>query len=178
MHIVLNLVGEIVVNYILDIFDIETTGGNISRKHKWGTGSPELVEYPVTLLLALVTVDGKGRPAISPESSRQVITPALGFCKNKYLGAVHNLFQQFAECPRLLGVGLHHVDYLLNVFVSSKLDITNQDLGWVIADEFACNSLDLLGPRGSEENRLSIRTNLAHNLADLWLEPHIQHAVS
>ena len=37
--------------------------------------------------------------------------------------------------------------------------------------------MHVLGPGGAEHESLTIRSNLADNLADLGLETHIQHAV-
>mmetsp|Transcript_58700 Transcript_58700/g.138349 ORF Transcript_58700/g.138349 Transcript_58700/m.138349 type:complete len:250 (-) Transcript_58700:86-835(-) len=44
--------------------------------------------------------------------------------------------------------------------------------------ELSRDRLHLLRPRGSEEQRLPIWPDLAHNLADLRLEAHVQHPVS
>ncbi len=41
----------------------------------------------------------------------------------------------------------------------------------------AAAHLDLLGPGGGPEQRLAVGADLAHNLADLGLKAHVQHAV-
>lgn len=48
----------------------------------------------------------------------------------------------------------------------------------VVVEEVSGKRLHLLRPRGTPHERLPVRANLTHDLADLGLEPHVQHAVS
>jgi hypothetical protein len=73
---------------------------------------------------------------------------------------------------------VYYLDSLLDVLVEGHaIGADADDLGVLLAD-IAGQVLHLLGPRGTEEERLAIRSHILEDLADLWLETHIQHAVS
>lgn len=64
--------------------------------------------------------------------------------------------------------------------VSNELlvDATDEDVHGVVDHKLSRDVLDLLGPRGREEERLALRRQRAHDLLNLGFEPHIEHSVS
>lgn len=61
--------------------------------------------------------------------------------------------------------------------VGREFKRTNVDLDEVV-QVIGSKSTDFLGPCSRPHASLSVGANLAENLADLWLETHIQHTIS
>eukprot|EP00958_Prasinococcus_capsulatus_P000257 scaffold20_cov361-Prasinococcus_capsulatus_cf.AAC.14 len=68
------------------------------------------------------------------------------------------------------------LDDLLNVVVGLELAAADRHLVGV-AEELARQALHLLGPRGGPVQGLAVGAYLVHDLPDLRLEAHVQHAV-
>jgi hypothetical protein len=60
VHVVLNLLGEVVVHHELDVLDVQPSGSHVCGNHDGRSPALELRKHPVTLLLRLVAVDGEG----------------------------------------------------------------------------------------------------------------------
>lgn len=147
--------------------------------------------------LLLVSVDGQRGPPILTEILCDVVRNTLGADEDEDLGVLlGDLLEVLDELGPLLEVA-HDLDNLLDVVVRSKLHGTNVDLDEVLQEILYHNTrirrcsklveymngtyvgefLYVLRPCGGEHEGLPIRANLAHNLADLRLETHVQHAV-
>ena len=147
-------------------------GGN----HDGGSSGLELSEDPVSLLLLLVTVDGERGPSVLSEVLCDVVGDSLGGGEDDDLGVlVRDGVEVLDELASLLKVGAD-LNELLDVVVGGELHRSNVDLDRVL-EEVGSESLDLLGPGGREEQRLSVRSDLGDNLPDLRLESHVEHSV-
>lgn len=155
----------------------ETSRCYSGSNHNGAATRFELGEYPITFLLLLVTVDGKGGPAVLTKELGQIISNTLGASKDDDLAVLgRDGLQVTNELALLFEFGAD-LDDLLNVVVGGKLGGADVNLG-VVVEEIARKTLHLLGPGGGKHERLSVGTDLLQNLADLWLETHVEHAVS
>ncbi len=154
----------------------ETTRCYSGSNHDGAAARLEFGENPVTLLLLLVTVDGECRPAVLTEVLGDVVGDTLGAGEDDNLAVLlRDGFKVTDELALLLKLGAD-LDDLLDVVVGSKLGGTDVDLS-VVVQEVTSETLDLLGPGGGEHERLSVRTDLLQDLANLGLETHVEHAI-
>ncbi len=154
----------------------ETSRCYSGSNHDGAAAGLELSEHPVTLLLLLVAVDGKGRPAVLTEELGQVVSNTLGAGEDDHLAVLgRDGFEVANELAPLFELGAD-LDDLLDVVVGGELRRTDVDLSKVV-EEVAGKTLHLLGPGGREHERLSVGTDLLQDLADLGLETHVEHAI-
>ena len=147
-------------------------GGN----HDGRSARLELSEDPVSLLLLLVSVDRERGPAVLSEVLGNIVGDSLGGGEDDDLCVlVRDGVEVLDELSSLLKVGAD-LDELLDVVVGGQLHRSDVDLDRVL-EEVGRESLDLLGPGGREEERLSVRSDLGDNLPDLRLESHVEHSV-
>jgi len=156
----------------------DAAGCHVSGNHDRALAHLELVENPVTLVLLLVTVNGKRRPAVLAEEAGDVVGDTLGASEDQNLAGLvlHDLLNVSEHLVALLELG-DNLDLLGNAVVGGKFHGTNGDLnpvGLVIGRKLA----NLLGPGGRPHAGLTVRANLADDLANLGLETHVKHAVS
>ena len=124
----------------------------------------------------LVTVNSEGGPAVHTKELGQVVSDTLGADKDQHLGILlRDLLEVLDELAALVKVGTD-LDDLLDVVVGGKFERTDVDLDKVLL-EVGSEALNLFGPGGREQERLTVGTDLRDNLADLRLETHVQHAV-
>jgi hypothetical protein len=104
-----------------------------------------------------------------PQELGQIVGNPLGTNKDQDLGVLlRDLVEVLDELSPLVKVGTDG-DLLGDVVVGLQLHGTDVDLDQVVL-EVGSQTLNLLGPGGREENRLSVRSDLADNLPDLRLE--------
>lgn len=156
----------------------DTTGSHVGGNHDGALAHLEFVEDPVTLVLLLVTVDRERGPAVLAEEAGDVVGDTLGASEDQNLAGLvlHDLLNVLEHLVALLELG-NDLDLLSDAVVGGKLHGTNSNLdpvGLVVGCELA----DLLGPSSRPHASLTVRANLANNLADLRLETHVKHAVS
>ena len=156
----------------------DAAGSHVSGNHDRALAHLELVEHPVALVLLLVTVDGKGWPAILAKEAGDVVGDTLGAGEDENLAGLvlHDLLNVPEHLVALLELG-NDLDLLGDAVVGGKLHGTDGDLdpvGLVISRKLT----DLLGPSGGPHASLTIGANLADDLANLGLETHVKHAVS
>lgn len=156
----------------------DTTRSHISGNHDGALALLEFVENPVTLLLLLVTVDGKSRPAILSEEASDFVGDTLGASEDEALVVLvlHDLLEMLDHLVALLEFG-NDLNDLGNAVVGRKVHGTNVDLDPVVL-EVLSESANLLGPGSGPHASLAVRANLADNLADLRLETHVEHTIS
>jgi hypothetical protein len=120
----------------------------------------------------------KRRPAVLTEESGNLICDTLGASENDALvGAVlHDLLKMLDHLVTLLKVG-DDLDNLCDAVVGGEVSGADVDLN-VVGKEIRSELTDILGPGGGPHASLTIRTNLADNLANLGLETHVKHTIS
>lgn len=155
----------------------DTTGSHVGGHHDGALSSLELVQDPVTLVLLLVTVDGQRRPAILAEEPSNLVGNTLGASENKDLVVlvVHDLLHMADHLVALLGL-IANLNDLCNAVVGGQVHGTDVDLDEVV-EEILGEVADLLGPGGRPHESLTVRANLADDLANLGLKTHVQHTV-
>jgi hypothetical protein len=117
-------------------------------------------------------------PSILAEESSDLVSNSLCADKDEdlVLLVLHNLLKVLDHAVTLLHV-CDNLDNLCDTVVGSKLHGTNVDLDEIL-EEVGSQSADLLGPGSGPHQSLSVRSNLANNLANLGLETHVEHAIS
>ena len=155
----------------------ETTRCHSGGDHDGAATSLELCQHPVTLLLLLVSVNCKCRPAVLSEELGQFVCHALGVREYEHLGVfLADLVEVTNELAALL-VFHSDLDDLSNAVVCCEFVGANVDLV-AILKEVACERLHVLWPCSREHESLSVGADLSYDLADLRLETHIEHSVS
>lgn len=154
-----------------------TTGSHVGGHHDGALSSLELVQDPVTLVLLFVTVNGERGPAVLAEEASNLVSNPLcaGEDKNLVLLVVHNLLHVTNHLVALLGF-VADLNDLCNAMVGREIQGTDVDLDEVV-EEVLGKVTDLLGPGGGPHESLTVRSDLADNLANLGLETHVQHAI-
>jgi hypothetical protein len=156
----------------------DTTRSHISGNHDGALALLEFVENPITLLLLLVTVDGKGWPAVLSEEASDLVGDTLGASEDEALVVLvlHDLLEVLDHLVALLELG-NDLDDLGDAVVGGKVHGTDVDLDEVVLEVLG-ERANLLGPCSGPHASLTVRANLAKNLADLGLETHVEHTIS
>merc|ERR1711879_620332 len=102
MDVILNRVGEVVVDHVLDVLHIETTRRDVACHQNRRLSLLEFFQDPIALFLLLVTMNAQCWPASQAHLARQVITFSFRLCKNEDLRAIHHLFQQTLQSTSLI----------------------------------------------------------------------------
>jgi hypothetical protein len=120
----------------------------------------------------------KRRPAVLAEESGNIISNTLGTSENDALvGAVlHDLLKVLDHLVTLLKVR-DDLDNLCDTVVGGQVSGTDVDLN-VVAEEIRSELTDILRPGSGPHASLTIRANLADDLANLGLETHVKHTIS
>lgn len=144
--------------------------------------------------LFFVSVNCECWPTILTEILGDVVGHTLRTNENKYFGVfAADLIEMFDEFAALFEVGADF-DMLSDVVVSSEFHRADVNLDHVVEEILRCKFspgrgeekasayigelLNVLGPRGAEHEGLTVRANLADDLANLRFETHVQHPVS
>ena len=177
MNVILNLLGEIVVDDIHDILHVQPSTGHIRGNKDQATALLELIQSPVTLLLSLVTMNGQGGHALGSQSALKLISASLSVSEHNHLaGRVHDGLEQSLELLGLLGF-LANNHMLRNLLVCLLTSGTHGDLNRLLLAEVSGKGRHLFRPGGRVKHGLSVRSDLGNNLANLRLETHIQHSI-
>lgn len=155
----------------------DTTRSHVSGNHDGALALLEFVENPITLLLLLVTVNGKGWPAVLSEEAGDLVGDTLGASEDEALVVLvlHDLLEVLDHLVTLLELG-NDLDDLGDAVVGGKVHGTNVDLDEVVLEVLG-ERANLLGPSSGPHASLTVRANLAKNLADLGLETHVEHTI-
>lgn len=156
----------------------DTTRSHVSGNHDGALALLEFVENPITLLLLLVTVDREGWPAILSEETGDLVGNTLGASEDKALVVLvlHDLLEVLDHLVTLLEFG-NDLDDLSDAVVGGQVHGTDVDLDEIVLEVLG-ESANLLGPSSGPHAGLTVRTNLANDLADLGLETHVEHTIS
>ena len=158
----------------LDVLDVEAARGDVRRDEERALAGAELVEHPVALVLGLVAVDAPRGEALVREGPGELVAAALRLDEDDHLvDAV--LLEEVGHAP-VLGAVVDALDVLRDVLVRGELERADGDLVEVL-EEVVGHVADLLGPGRGPHERLAVRPDLAHDLAELGLEAHVEHAV-
>jgi len=176
VYVVFDVVGEIVVDDIFDILDVQTTRSDVGGQHDRTSTRFEFCENPITFTLLLVTVNSESGPAILPHEFGQVVGDTFGSNKDDDLGVFLRNGLEVLEKPWSFVVLGHDFDQLGDVVVCGKLHGSNVDLD-IVVEEILSQSLNLFGPGSRKEQSLSVGSDLRDDLSDLGLETHVQHSV-
>ena len=117
-------------------------------------------------------------PSVLAKEAGDVISNTLGSGEDKdlVLLVLHDLLEVLGHLVTLLELG-DDLDDLGNAVVGGKLKGADVNLDEILL-EIGGKSADLLWPGSGPHASLSVWANLSENLANLWLETHVQHAVS
>lgn len=179
MNVFIDIAGQIKVDDVSDIGDIETTGGDSGSNQDRVFPGSESVQCFLTLPLGPVSVDRSRFVLSVVEELIQVIGALLGLGEDQSqgfgVGGVDEIQQE------LVFLVLIDPDHLLRDVGGSGADSTDSQEN-VVLQEVSGQDLDLLGEGGAEHERLSLalasHVALLDNSSDLRFETHVQHPVS
>lgn len=179
VNIVVDIGGQVIVDDVGNIRNIETTGGNSSGNQNWATSATEELQSAFTLALSAVTMDGGCREALVDEEVGQRISHALGLDKNEGKTAGSVGVEDIQE-DRTLVMVLDILDLLSDV-LRRRPNATNGQEN-VVFQKIAGKHLDITRKSGGEHECLAV-IHRGHiltldNTANLGFETHVQHAVS
>ncbi|GKT73889.1 hypothetical protein ColTof4_06311 [Colletotrichum tofieldiae] len=125
----------------------------------------------------LARIQGCG-PSVLAKEAGDLVSNTLGADEdeNLVLLVVHHLLEVLDHAIALLAL-VDNLDDLGNAVVGSQLHGADVDLNEV-GKEVRRKGADLLGPSSGPHECLTVRANLANDLANLRLETHVQHAIS
>ena len=140
-------------------------------------------------------MNGEGRPTILTQILSDIVRYPLRADEDKDLSILlADLVEMLNELGALFEVTADF-DELFDVVIGTKLHGANIDLDEVLQEVLQKGSvyymlgkgrdegtnisqlLDILRPSCAEHQRLSVRTNLPDDLANLRLETHVKHAI-
>ena len=178
VDVVVDVGGQIVVDDVGDVGDIQTTGGDGGGDKDGAAAGPEEVEGALTLALSAVAVDGGGGEALVEQEVGQGVGHALGLDEDEGQtgGAVG---VEDVEQDGALVLVLDVLDLLGDV-LRGGTDTTDGEED-VVLEEVAGEHLDVAGEGGGKHEGLAVG-DVGHVLtlddaADLGLETHVQHPV-
>ena len=79
MHVIFNVVWEIVIDDAFHVADVQTTRCHVRRQHDGGFPRTELVQNPVAFVLRLITVDTQRRPSVPSHIHGELVAFTLRF---------------------------------------------------------------------------------------------------
>ncbi|VUC19933.1 unnamed protein product, partial [Clonostachys rosea] len=173
VNIVVDVSGEVIIDDVGDIGDIETTCSNGSGNEDGAASISEEFKGTLTFTLGTITVNGGGGEVLVNEEVGERVRHALRLDEDEGQAA---------------GMGVENVKEdraLVNIFnvfdTLSRTDTTNGKEN-VVLQEVPSEHLDIAGEGGREHQSLAIG-NSGHILAldnatDLRLETHVQHTIS
>jgi hypothetical protein len=178
VDIVVDVGGEIVVDDVLDVGDIETTGCDSGGNEDGATSRAEHLEGTLTLALGAVTVNRGGGEALVDEEVGERIGHTLGLdedqSKTSAVG-VEDVEQDGAL------VNVLDVLNLLGDVLRGGTDTTDREED-ILLEEVTGQQLDVAGEGGREHESLAAggRRHILtfDDAANLGLETHVQHAIS
>ena len=175
VHVVVDVAGQVVVDHLSDIGDVEASRRHIGR-HKHGTvPALELSQGVFSLTLALVAVDGDGGDASVQKGVLELVGTSLGLHEDEHESVLHD--REEVEHRADLLVLLDPLDLLGDVLGRGADSAHREE--HVVLHEVAGETLDLHWEGGAEHEGLSLEghVRLDHDAANLRLEPHVEHSV-
>ena len=173
MDIIFRQEGQIVVDHVLQIRDVQTTGGHFGGDQHPYLAFHELAQGAATAALGLLAMDHGGLDAVEVQLFHQHITALAGTGKHQHLLPVllaDELGEQLA-----LALLLHRIDGVADGIGGGVLLVDADDLRSV--QHQVGQLLHGVGEGGGEQQVL---TSLAHSLQDLLhigTEAHVEDAI-
>ncbi len=173
VHVVFDVVGQIVVHHQFQFIHIDPAPGDIRRNKKLELGLLELVHDPCALRLRDAPVQPVGGESLRDEVVGKFVDHPLRVAENNAeleSVKIHQPLQRLELHPlRHLVIPLldrGHREFLL-------LDLHRLRIAGVAVDEFP----DRLRDRRGEKHRLTLRGRGLQDFLDVIAEAHVQHAV-
>ncbi|GKT40846.1 uncharacterized protein ColSpa_01026 [Colletotrichum spaethianum] len=178
VDVVVNVGGQVVVDDMGNVGDIETTSGNSGGNQNGAATVAEELQSALTLTLSAVTVNRGGGEVLVDQEVGQRVGHALGLDENE--GETGTVGVENIQENRALVDVLDVLDLLGNVLRGGTNTTNGQEN--VVLQEVASEHLDVAGEGGGEHESLAV-LNIGHVLAlddtaNLGLETHVKHAVS
>jgi hypothetical protein len=178
VDVVVNVSGQIVVDDVGHVGDIETTSSNSSGNQDGATTVTEELQSTLTLTLGAVTVNGGSRETLVDEEVGEGVGHTLGLDEDESQTSAAVSVEDVQEDGALVSV--LDVLNLLSDVLRGRSDTTDGQED-VVLEEVASKHLDVTGESGREHESLAV-LNQGHILtlndtANLGLETHVQHAV-
>ena len=175
VHVSLRYLGQVVVEHMGQLADIDAAGGDIGGYQHLGLTGLEVFQRGHAGGLALVAMDGRRRDALLGEVFCNFIRAVLGAAEHQ---RVHHRGLQVLDEPRqqeFLVALFHMVQALLDA-VHGAGHRVHLDEGGLAQD--ACGQLfDLGGHGGAEHQVLTLPGQLCDHLLHIVHKAHIQHPV-
>jgi len=178
VDVVVDVGGEIVVDNVLDVGDIETTSGDSGGDEDRAACVTEHLEGALTFALGPITVNGSGRETLVDQEVGERISHTLGLDEDQ--GETSTVSVEDIEKDRAL-VDILNVLNLLGDVLRGRSDTSNREED-ILLEEVAGEHLDITGEGGGKHESLTA-SSWGHVLAlddttDLRLKTHVQHAIS
>ena len=178
VNVVIDISWKIVVDDVSNVWNIKATSSNSGSDQDWAATVAEHLESTLTLALGAVTVNGGGWEVLVDQEIRQRIGHALGLDEDE--SKATSVGVEDIEKDGALVHVLDVLDLLGNV-LRGRSD-TSDGQEDVVLQEVAGEHLDVAREGGTEHEGLSV-LDVWHiltldNAANLWLETHVQHAIS
>ena len=175
VHVVLGHVGQLVVDHVGELVDVEAPGGDVGGHQDAYLAALEARQCPRACALALVAVDGRRRQPVLAELLGEAVGTVLGTGEDEHLAPVAGRDQTAQEIalPDL-------VDR-----VHDLLDAVGRRVGRGHLDELRVvqqpggERLDVVGERGREQEVLpfAVGGQQRQHPLDVVDEAHVEHAV-
>ena len=173
VDVIFRYVRQLVVHHVRQLFDIQTTGGDIGRHQHANAAGFKVGQRAGTRSLALVAMDRRAADAVFIKLLREVVGAMLGAGKHQHLLPVafaDQLRQQFA-----LAALINEMDVLGDLL--GRGVATRHFHFQRVVQQFLGQALDLVGEGGREQQVLSTRRQFSQYATDVMDKAHIQHAV-
>mmetsp|Transcript_7069 Transcript_7069/g.25603 ORF Transcript_7069/g.25603 Transcript_7069/m.25603 type:complete len:448 (+) Transcript_7069:351-1694(+) len=172
MNVVLNLPGHVIVDHVLDVREVQPLARHVGcNQHVLGLVL-ERVYALLPDLLVQPTVHSAGVHSLEEQVLVDGVNVALVLAENHHgRCSLLKALQDVHHLP----IGLDVLDLLDHVQVcragSAHVDDDRVHEGLV------CEAPNLLGHGGREEQGLALGLEVAQDLSDVFLEPHVDHPV-
>lgn len=178
VNIVIDVGGQVVVDDVGNIGDIETTSSNSSGNKDRATARAEHFQSTLTLTLGTITVDSGGGETLVEKEVGQGVGHTLGFDEDEGQTASAVRVEDIQEDGALVVV--LNVFNLLGDVLRGRTDTADGQED-VVLQEVASQHLDVTGEGGRKHQRLAVvhvgHILAFHNAANLGLETHVQHTI-
>ena len=178
MHVVIDVAGQIVVDHVSDVRNVESTSGNVSGNQHRCAPSSEGPQCCFTLSLTAISVNGGSRQSIVHQVVFQGIRTFFGLHKDQRQPLLHRLHQ---VQQHLTLVRRRHILHHLHDQISGRTHTTHRQED-VVMHEIRGQTLNLLGEGGGEQQGLTFtragHVLTLHDAPDLRFESHVQHTIS
>ena len=175
MHVVLDVLRRVVIDHQRHVRNVQPARGNVRCHQNLHAVELERAERVLAVGLRAIAVNRRGQEVLRDQIALQDVRLPLRLHEDQD-PPVSPVLQLVEQVGVLVGV-LHVDDALLDVLRGAAHAAHGEED--VVDEEVAREALDLVGERRGEHERLPVarHARLLHDVADLRLEAHVQHAV-